>query len=68
MGLFEALIQSSSRFQGALFPVGCSKRPITWVINVSSTEGAQPVVSKKLKGELSLISPATPAGSHFRKD
>lgn len=61
MGFLNALIQSSLRFRDVLLPIGYTERSITWVINIGFQDEIQPTVVKKLKGELPLISPATPA-------
>lgn len=61
MGFLDSLVQSSLRFQSVLLPVGYTEREISWVINISLSEGMPLAIFKKGKGELRLKTPAIPA-------
>lgn len=62
MGLLDALIESSSRFQEEpLLPIGYSERNISWLININTEKGKSPTITKKERGELILKAPMTPA-------
>jgi CRISPR-associated protein Csd1 len=66
MGLLDALVESSARFQREhLLPIGYARRGIAWVVNIPEEGDKKPTVLKKErhkgKWELELSVPATPA-------